>query len=116
MIPEIEAAMTSAQKKAIKSHRSRMGKRGMKRIEVVVRDRDAALVRDIAATLRRDDMPARKLRTAMRDAVGRSAEPSIADVLRSLPDISGPEFDEAFKEIERLRQHPLMKQVRDVEL
>jgi hypothetical protein len=52
----------------------------------------------------------------MHDAVGRNTEPSIADVLRSLPDISGPEFDWVFEEIERLRQHPIMKQVRDVEL
>ena len=59
---------------------------------------------------------ARKLRTAMRDAFGQHAEPSIADVLRSLPDVSGPEFDNAFEEIERLRRHPIMKQVRDVEL
>jgi hypothetical protein len=52
----------------------------------------------------------------MHDAVGRSTEPSIADILCSLPDISGPEFDAVFEEIERLRQHPIMKQVRDVEL
>jgi hypothetical protein len=108
--------MTNAQKKAIKNHRSRLRKLGMKRIEVVVRNQDATLVRDLAATLRRDDMSARKLRTVMRDAFGQSAGPSIAEVLQSLPDISGPEFDEAFEEIERLRQHPIMKQVRDVEL
>jgi hypothetical protein len=52
----------------------------------------------------------------MRDAVDPGNEPSIAEVMRSLPDISGPEFDEAFDEIERLREHPIMKQVRDVEL
>jgi hypothetical protein len=108
--------MNNAQKKAIKNHRTRMRKRGMKRIEVVVRDQDAELVRDIAASLRRDDISARKLRTAMRDAVDPGNEPSIAEVLRSLPDISGPEFDEAFDEIERLREHPIMKQVRDVKL
>jgi transposase-like protein len=108
--------MTSAQKKAIKKHRSRIRQRGMKRVEIVVLNQDAGLVRDVAATLRRDDVSARKLRTAMRSAVGRSNEPSIADVLRSLPDISGPEFDAVFEEIERLRQHPIMKQVRDVEL
>jgi hypothetical protein len=51
-----------------------------------------------------------------RDVVGRDIEPSIADILRSLPDISGPEFDEVFEEIERLRQHPIIKRVRDIEL
>jgi hypothetical protein len=108
--------MTNTQKKAVKKHRNRLRKLGMKRVEVVVRNQDAALVRNIAATLRRDDVSARKLRTAMRRASGQTAGPSIADVLRSLPDISGPEFDEAFDEIERLRQHPIMRQVRDVEL
>jgi hypothetical protein len=107
--------MSNAQTKAIKSHRARLRKRGMKRIEVVVRNQDAALVRDLAAALRRDDVSARKLRTAMRDAFGQYSEPSIANVLRSLPDVSGPEFDGAFEEIERLRRHPIMKQVRDVE-
>jgi hypothetical protein len=108
--------MTSAQSKANKSHRTRLRKQGMKRIEVIVRDQDTAFVRDLAAILRRDDVTARKLRTAMRDAFGRGAEPSIADVLSSLPDISGPEFDSTFEEIERLRRHPIMKRVRDVEL
>jgi len=108
--------MNNAQKKAIKNHRTRMRKRGMKRIEVVVRDQDAELVRDIAASLRRDDISAQRLRTAMRDAVDPGNEPSIAEVLRSLPDISGPEFDEAFEEIARLRKQPIMKQVRDVKL
>jgi hypothetical protein len=108
--------MGTSQSKAVKSHRTRLRKQGMKRIEVVVRNKDAAMVRDLAAVLRRDDTAARKLRTAMRDACGQYAEPSIADVLRSLPDVSGPEFDDAFEEIKRLRQHPIMKQVRDVEL
>ncbi len=45
----------------------------------------------------------------------RHSGPSIAEVLRSLPNVSGPEFDEAFEEIERLRQHPVMEQVRDVQ-
>jgi hypothetical protein len=88
----------------------------MKRVEVVVRSQDAEMVRDLAAVLRRDDEAARKLRTAMRYAFGQRTEPSIADVLRALPDVSGPEFDDAFGEIEQLRQHPAMKRVRDVEL
>jgi len=88
----------------------------MKRIEVIVRDQDAALLRGVAELLRRNNVSARKLRTAMRGAVGQRSEPSIADVMNSLPDISGPEFDEVFDEIERLRQHPIMKQVRDIEL
>ena len=106
--------MVSSQSKAVKSHRSRQRKQGMKRIEVIVCNQDAALVRGMAAVLRRDDVSARKLRTALRNASVPSAQPSIADVLHSLPDISGPEFDDIFQEIERFRQHPVMKQVRDV--
>lgn len=108
--------MISPQSKAVKSHRSRLRKRGMKRIEVVVRNQDAALVRGVAAVLRRDDVSARKLRAALHDASAERGQPSIADVLQSLPDVSGAEFDDVFQEIEQFRQHPIVKQVRDVEL
>jgi hypothetical protein len=88
----------------------------MKRIEIVVRNQDAALLRAVAARLRRNDASASKLRTALRNASEQSAHPSIADVMHSLPDISGPEFDDVFQQIEQFRHHPMMKQVRDVEL
>jgi predicted ATPase len=107
--------MTSAQRKAIKTHRSRLQKRGMKRLEVVVRVQDASLVRDVAETLRRNDVAALRLRSALRSAVGKGA-PTIADVIKELPDISGPEFDSIFQEIERFRHAPVMLKVRDVEL
>jgi hypothetical protein len=32
------------------------------------------------------------------------------------PDISGPEFDEVFEEIERFRRDPVMQKVREVDL
>jgi hypothetical protein len=88
----------------------------MKRIELIVRNQDATLLRGLAARLRRDDASARKLRIALRNASEESAQPSIADVIRSLPDISGADFDDVFRQIERFRRHPVMKQVRDVEL
>jgi len=88
----------------------------MKRVEVTVREQDAALVRDMAAALRRDDAPARRLRTIVRQAVAQPPEPSIGEVLESLPDISGPEFDAIFEEIERFRHDPIMMKVRDVDL
>ena len=108
--------MVSSQSKAVKSHRSRLRNRGMKRIEVVVRNQDAALVRGVAAVLRRDDVTARKLRTALHDVSAEGPQPSIIDVLQSLPDISGAEFDDVFQQIERFRQHPIIKKARDVEL
>ena len=86
-----------------------MRRRGLKRIEVVVRSQDADLVRNIAATLRRDDPSARQLRKTVRGVITSKARPSIADVVRSLPDLSGPEFDQIFDDIVQLRQHPIMK-------
>lgn len=105
-----------ARTKAVKSHRKRLRKRRMRRVEVTVREDDATLVRHMAAALRRDDGPARKLRAIVRQAVARDHEPSIGEVLASLPDLSGPDFDRVFDEIEQLRRHPIMSQIRDVDL
>jgi hypothetical protein len=88
----------------------------MKRIEVTVQNHDAVLIRKLAAALRRNDASARKVRMVMRDTVKQQREPTIAEVIDSLPDISGPEFDAVFEEIERFRHHPVMTQVRDVDL
>lgn len=41
---------------------------------------------------------------------------TMADIMLSLPDISGAEFDAAFEQIEAFRHDPIMMQVRDVEL
>ena len=105
-----------ARTKALKSHRTRMRKRRMKRVEVTVREQDATLVRQVAAALRRDDAGARELRTIVRQVVARNSEPSIGEVLNSLTDISGPQFDGIFDDIERLRRDPVMMRVRDVDL
>src|ERR1700730_6509348 len=108
--------MMDARTKAVKSHRRRLRKRRMKRAALPVRENDAALPRQIAAALRRDDASAARLRTLARQATAPKPEPSALDVFNSLPDISGPEFDAVFDEIERFRRHPMMMQVRDVEL
>jgi hypothetical protein len=114
--PDIFPDMTDARTRAVKSHRKRLRKRRMKRVEVTVREPDAALVRAMAAALRRDDAAARRLRAIVRQAVAQDPEPSVGKVLNSLPDISGPEFDAVFDEIERSRRDPIMMQVRDVDL
>jgi hypothetical protein len=36
--------------------------------------------------------------------------------MASLPDVSGPEFDKVFEEIEKFRHDPVMMRVRDVDL
>ena len=102
--------------KAVKAYRKRLRTRRLKRVEVTVRVQDAALVRTLAAALRRDDRSAQRARTMLRKAIGQHAEPTVAEVLTSLPDISGPEFDEVFEEIERFRHDPVMAQVRDIDL
>ncbi|MBV8747442.1 MAG: hypothetical protein JO134_20620 [Xanthobacteraceae bacterium] len=88
----------------------------MKRVEVTVRDEDAALLRQIASALRRRKTKGRHLRGALRAAIGEHTNPSLAEVLKSGPDVSGPEFDAVFEEIERFRHDPAMMKIRDVDL
>jgi hypothetical protein len=88
----------------------------MRRVEVTVREQDAALVRKLAVELQRDDEAARRLRAILQDTIGKGRKRTIAEVFRELPDISGPEFDAAFEEIERFRHDPIMMKVRDVDL
>jgi hypothetical protein len=88
----------------------------MKRVEVTVRDQDAELLRQIASALRRDKNRARQLRTALRAAIDERPGPSLADVLQRGPDVSGPEFDSIFEDIDRLRHDPVMMKIRDVDL
>ena len=104
-----------ARTKAVKAHRKRLRTRKMKRVEVTVREEDAALVRKFAAQLRRNDENAQRLRFVLRGAVAEHRGPTIAEALYD-PAIAGPEFDEVFEEIERFRHHPVMQQVRDVDL
>jgi len=105
-----------ARTKALKAHRKRLQTRRMKRVEVTLRENDAALVRKLAATLRRDGVAARRVRAVLSKAVADKHEPTLAEILAGLPDISGPEFDSVFEEIEQFRHHPVMMKVRDVEL
>ena len=108
--------MTNAQKKALRAHRTRLRKRGLRRVEVTVRAQDVGLLRDVADALREDGKRAQRMRTLLRDAASEPAGPTIAEVMTSLPDISGPEFDAIFEDIDRFRQHPVMMKVRDVDL
>ena len=108
--------MTSAQKKALKAHRTRLEKRGLRRVEVTVRSQDIGLLRDVVAALREDGERARRMRTALRDAAKQTAERTVAEVMSSGTNISGPEFDAIFEEIERFRHDPVMMKVRDIDL
>lgn len=105
-----------ARTKAVKTHRKRLRTRGMKRVEVTVPSKDADLVREVAAVLRANTATAQRLRTALRQATDNGAEPTIAQAMDTLPDISGPEFDAFFEELERARRHPTMMKMRDIDL
>jgi hypothetical protein len=42
--------------------------------------------------------------------------PTVAEVMASLPDVPGSEFDKILEEIEKLRHDPVMMRLRDVDL
>jgi hypothetical protein len=105
-----------ARTKALKTHRKRLRNNGLKRVEVTVPSRDAKVVREVAALLRAGGAPARRLTASVQQIVGVGKEPTIAEVIDSLPDISGPEFDAVFEEIERLRHDPVANKLRNVDL
>ena len=105
-----------ARTKAVKTHRKRLRTRGMKRVEVTVPSKDADLVRQVAAVLRSNGNQAQRLRTTLRRSADRGADPTIAEAMDALPDISGPEFDAFFEEVERARHHPTMMKMRDIDL
>ena len=104
-----------ARTKAPKAHRKLLQTRRMKRVEVTVRNQDAALVQRLATELRRNDANAERLRLVLRGAVAEHRGPTLAETLYD-PVIAGPEFDDVFEEIERFRHHPLMMKLRDVDL
>ena len=54
--------MSKAQQRAIQNYRSRLGKRGLARFEVLGRDADRDLVRSIARRLAEDSPEASRLR------------------------------------------------------
>jgi len=92
--------MTDAQKTSPKSHRTRLQKRGLRRVEVTVRSEDVELLRDVAAALREDGELARWMRNALRDAAKQPVEPTTAEDLSSLPNISGPDLDATLEDVE----------------
>jgi hypothetical protein len=62
-------AMTTAQKRAVRSYRARLGKRGLARFEVLGRDSDRDLIRTLARRLAEDDADAARLRAAVTDTI-----------------------------------------------
>jgi hypothetical protein len=104
-----------ARTKALRAHRKRLQARRMKRVEVTLREQDAALIRRLVADLRRNDANADRLRFVLRGTLAEHRGTRIAEALYD-PVIAGPEFDKVFEEIERFRHQPEMMKVRDIDL
>jgi hypothetical protein len=61
--------MSSSQKRAIRNYRSRLGKRGLARFEVLGRDSDRDLIRSMARRLAEDSAEASRLRAIITRSV-----------------------------------------------
>lgn len=93
--------MTTAQIRALNSHRRRLKERGLSRIEVQARPDDAELLRALAGRLR-EGAPADELRQGLKELLA-TTRPSLKALLAAAP-LEG-------LELERSRDLP-----RDVEL
>jgi hypothetical protein len=69
-----EATISKAQRRAIQNYRSRLGKRGLARFEVLGRDADRELIRSIARRLAEDTPDASELRATVSKSM--AGEPS----------------------------------------
>ena len=62
--------MGNSQKRAVQNYRSRLGKRGLARFEVLGRNADRDLIRSLAKRLSEDTPEASELRATMTKSVG----------------------------------------------
>lgn len=62
--------MDTAQRRAIKAYRTRLGAKGMARFEVLGRDGDQDLIRQLARRLAQNDADAAQLRAAVTKGLG----------------------------------------------
>jgi hypothetical protein len=61
---------TTAQKRALRNYRTRLGKRGLARFEVLGLDSDCDLIRSLAKRLAEDDRHAGRIRAAVSQSIG----------------------------------------------
>jgi len=80
IFPETEDTAIDVRAKALKAHRARQKKRGMKRLEVSVPAREAAVIRRAAAMLCRQSAEADRLRQIVGLSRGPERPASAADV------------------------------------
>ncbi len=110
--------MMDARTKAVKSHRRRLRKRGLKRVEVQVPAREADVIRKAAAMLR-DPTEAAQLRRHLGFELPGDEPRSALDVFAMKEDLS-PEgealWEEAMREGERIRRGPVLNRLRDIDV
>lgn len=88
----------TSQKRATKAYRARAKRSGLVRVEVQAPKEYSDLIKSVAKALREDPAAAFELEKAVRpNASGRKRlGRSALEAFMSMPDISGPEFDEVF--------------------
>jgi hypothetical protein len=110
--------MMDARTKAVKSHRRRLRKRGLKRVEVQVPAREADVIRKAAAMLR-DPTEATQLRRHLGFDPPAGEPRSALDVF-AMQETLSPEgealWEEAMREGERIRKDPRLNRLRDLDL
>src|SRR5262245_11620562 len=93
-----------SQNKATKAYRKRSKRKGLVRVEVQTPKEYSELIKSVAKALREDPGAAFEVKKAVaakrtkRGARKPKPERSLLDLFNSLPDISGPEFDEVFNQ------------------
>jgi hypothetical protein len=98
--------MSTSQRKALDSHRTRRRNSGIVRVEVQAPSLDAALLKDVAAILRGGTEAAQTLRAQLRSAVATPDDATVFDIFgSSLP-------DEAFEGVFEASRHDLPRDVK----
>lgn len=88
---------TLAQRRATARHRQKAAERGLTRVEVQVPKSQAALLRRLAQSLRTDPALAERISEVIGESSPEESKQTLGEFFDSLPDISGPEFDDIFE-------------------
>ena len=82
---EHNQAMSTAQKKAVANHRTRLRRKGIVRVEVQAPEGDAPLIRQLARTLREDSRKSVELRKQLHTIVGSPEKVGLKALLAAAP-------------------------------
>lgn len=104
-----------ARSKALKAHRARLKKRGMKRLEVCVPAREAAVIRKAASVLREQSARAGELRQVLGFTGNSNRSANAADLFAMAEPLSSAGealWHDAMAQIERDRKSPRLSSLR----